>query len=220
MKTPCYLLLGLIALNGSAQAATQEAVGSWVLTCPADAPCIMRLNQRFIDKAGVTGDLEVQARGKVLVPVIALRGLQADLLIAAAMTGKTHASMRFNNGHREPLDCSVTKIGYICAPNEDSTPKLAAALPTARSARVRVSVAIEGMKPLPEQEKAVTLSGTTEALARLRSLGPSQIPAPMTAEAAQSPAGMMAMADKILKLSGYPNGAAQLQSLIAKYRRQ
>jgi len=36
--------------------------------------------------------------------------------------------------------------------------------------------------------------------------------------ASQSPAALATMADKALKAAGYPNGIADLQTLLAKYR--
>ena len=92
MRTAAYLAMGLIAISGAAQASTQEQIGSWVLDCPGTKPgaepCIMRFNKRFLDKAGITGDLEIQAEGKSLVPVIALRGLSPEMLMAAATEAK------------------------------------------------------------------------------------------------------------------------------------
>jgi hypothetical protein len=228
MRTVAYLAIGIIAIGGSARAATQEQIGSWVLNCPGDTPgaepCVMRFNKRFLDKRGITGDLEIQARGKSLVPVIALRGLSSEMLMAASLAGKAEASVQLGGGPREDLNCAVSSSGYICSPNDAGTQKLAAGLPLARSVTVRVSVSMAGMSPgmipLAAQEKALDLSGTNEALARLRTVGPSQVPSLMTALASQSPEGMMGMADKLLKAAGYPNGTAQLQALMAKYMKK
>jgi hypothetical protein len=46
------------------------------------------------------------------------------------------------------------------------------------------------------------------------------VPGLMTGLAAQTPGGLMAMADKALKAAGYPNGMADLQALLAKYSGQ
>jgi hypothetical protein len=80
-----------------------------------------------------------------------------------------------------------------------------------------MGVSVTGMNALPTQEKVLDLSGTNEALAKLRSAGPSQVPAPIMGLASQSPEGMMGMADKLLKAAGYPNGVQQIQALMAKY---
>jgi hypothetical protein len=220
MKLVPRSALGLLLSIGCASAAEQEHIGSWVLSCPGEGvrqePCVLRLDKRFLDKAGVTGDLEIQARGKALVPVLALRGLPGELLLAAAMAGQTDASVQFGGGPRQGLSCAPSGGAYICSPQDDAVAKLAAGLLGARSVTVRVSVTVTGLKPLPVQEKSLDLIGTGEALARLRAAGSSGVPGgPMTTSA---PSGVAAMADKVLKAAGYPNGVADLEALLAKYR--
>jgi hypothetical protein len=215
------LLLALLfaAMTTAAATAPQRQIGSWILDCPTDkpGPCRMHLNQRLVDQAGITADLEVQAQGKTLVPVIAVHGLPSELLMQAAMLGHTEASLRFANGKREDLVCAATKDAYLCAPSDSAAQRLAVALPHAQTVTIRVSMVVDGLKPLPAQEKSLDLSGTTEALARLRSLGALQMPAPLPAPAVSSPARLMEMADKALKAAGYQNGVAGLQGLLAKY---
>jgi hypothetical protein len=210
----------LAAMSGVARAATHEQIGSWVLSCPGDnaksGPCQLRANKRFLDKAGFTGDLEIEAQGHTLVPVIALRGLSKEMLTAASMIGKTEVTLQFAGGDREDLACAASAAGFICSPNDAAGQRLATALPGARSVVARVAVTVTGLKPLPAQEKTLDLSGTNEALTRLRAVGPTQVPAPMTAVASQSPASLIGMADKALKAAGYPNGAAELQTLMGK----
>jgi hypothetical protein len=213
----------LLLSIGTAQAATQEHIGGWELTCPGETPrsepCLLRLDKRFLDKGGITGDVEIQALGKTLVPVIALRGLPADLLLAASLAGKIDASMQLGGGLKQDLTCIPTSTAYICSPQDEAATRLAAALPAARSVTVRVAVTVTGLNPLPVQEKSLDLTGTNEALARLRTVGPSQLPSgPITALASQPPGALMGMADKALKAAGYPNGVADLQALVAKYR--
>jgi hypothetical protein len=223
MRTPSRSAFALLLSIGAAQAATQEHIGGWVLTCPGETPrsepCLLRLDKRFLDKGGITGDLEVQALGKILVPVITLRGLPPDLLLAVSLAGKIDASMQLGSGPKQDLTCTPTSSAYICFPQDEVATRLAAALPAARSVTVRVAVTVTGMNPLPVQEKSLDLTGTNEALARLRTAGPSQLPSgPITALASQSPGALMGMADKALKAAGYPNGVADLQALVAKYR--
>lgn len=222
MRTSIWVTLAIGATLGAlASAATQEQIGTWVLECPGKDPCTLRFNKRFLEKAGITGDLEVLAEGKTLVPVIALRGLSNDMLMAASLAGKADASLQFPGTPKEDLDCTASTGGYICAPKDSAAQKLAAAMTTARSVTIRVGVSMGGMSPLPAQERSLDLNGTNEALARLRSAGPSPLPTPlpasMTGLASQSPEGLMGMADKMLKAAGYPNGTAQLQAMLAKY---
>lgn len=218
------LALGLVLSAGTASAATHEHIGSWVLTCPGDTPrsepCLLHLEKRFLDKAGITGDLEVQALGTALVPVITLRGLSNEILLAASLAGKTEASLQFAGGPKQDLTCAPTSVGYVCSPRDDAARELAAGLPSARSVTVLVSVAISGMKPLPVQQKSLDLSRTNEALTRLRAVGPAQVPAALPTSVSPTPADLMGMADKALRAAGYPNGAADLPALLAKYRRK
>lgn len=214
--------LGVARAGETAKAATAEQIGSWVLSCPA-APsgterCQLRARKRFLDKAGVTGDLEVLADGGALVPVITLRGVPTELLTAVAMAGTTEASMQFAGGSRESLDCGATSLGYVCAARDKAARRLAASLGGARSVIVRVAVSIPGVQPLPAEERTLDLAETTEALGRLRAAGPSALPGRVRETAAPSPAGMMAVADRMLKSAGYPNGLADLQKLLARHR--
>jgi hypothetical protein len=231
MTTPSrpgiVLALGLMIPAGIASATMEEHIGTWVLSCPAAAPgaepCQLHIQKRLLDTAGITGDLEVQALGSILVPVIALHGLSNEIMLAASLAGKAEVSMQFAGGPREDLVCAPSSLGYICSPKGDAAQELAAGLVSARSVTVRASVVVSGLKPLPVQEKSLHLSGTNEALARLRAVGPTQmpgllVPGLMTVLAAQSPGGLMAMADKALKAAGYSNGMADLQALLAKYR--
>jgi hypothetical protein len=218
------LALGAMAAPAPTAAATPEQIGSWVLTCsgepPRSGPCLMRLNKRFLDKAGITADLEVQASGTSLVPVITLRGLSHEVLTAAALAGTIAAAIQFSGGSNQTLACTAGAAGYICAPDAAAGERLAAELPLARSVTVLVSVSVTGMNPLPPQAKSMDLTGTAEALVRLRSAGPTQVPGPLAALTQPTPAGLIGMADKALKAAGYPNGVADLQALVAKYMRK
>ena len=77
-----WALLMALAMPGVAAAAIPEHIGSWLITCPGNTPCAMRFDKRLFDKSGVTGDLEIDADGNTLVPVLALRGLPSDVLAA------------------------------------------------------------------------------------------------------------------------------------------
>ena len=218
MRTVSGWALALIMAIGTARAATQEHIGSWVLTCPADKPCVLRLEKRFLDKGGITGDLEVQAVGKALVPVLVLRGLPSELMIAAALSGRADASVQFAGGPKVTLGCAPSSVGYMCSPDRDAAHALAAGLPGARSMKLRVEVSVTGLKPLPVQERSLDLTGTSAALDRLRAVGPTQVPGPLEEVTSQSPAALLGMADKALRAAGYQNGVADLQGLLAKYK--
>jgi hypothetical protein len=208
-----------VATIGLCRAAPPQQIGNWVLNCSGGSgPCLMRADKRFFDSAGLTGDLEIQAAGKNLVPVLALRGLSAEMLTAAAsFAGRIKANIQFAGGPRQELDCAATGSGYFCVPTGPAAEKLAVALPRARAVTVRVTGSMAGTKPLSSGDRTLDLSGTKEALARLRAVGPTQLAAPVAASGPPSPAGMMAMADKALREAGYQNGLADLQRLLGQY---
>ena len=210
MKHIIVLAGWLTVISGAARATSQEQIGSWVLSCPSAGPCVLRVGKRFLDTGGITGNLEVLAAGQSLVPVVTLRGLPAEMLMAASLAGTTNASMQFGSGTRVALACGPWGGAYICAPGEAAARILGSELPAARSVTVLVSVAVGGMKPLQIREKTLGLSGTDEALARLRAAGAMPVPGPMAATS-----DFMAMADRVLREAGYPNGVA---GLVASYR--
>ncbi len=225
MLTASRTALGLLLSIGVARAAPPEHIGRWVLTCPGETPhadpCLLRFDKPFLDQGGITGDLEIQASGKSLVPVLTLRGLPADLLMAASLAGKAEASLQFGGGSPEPLSCAPASDAYICWPKDDATAKLAAELPSARTITVRVSVSVTGLQPRPARQKSLGLTGTKAALRRLREAGPSHVPAStLPKPALQSPGRLMTMAGRALKAAGYQNGLADLQALLAKYHRK
>ena len=213
--------LGFVTLTTGARAAIHEQIGSWVLDCPGDKPhpdpCVMRAKKRLFEKAGITGDLEVQGQGGSLIPVITLRGLSAEMLMAASAAGHAEASIQLPGGPRENLDCAVSPIGYICAPNTVAGRRLSARLAEAQSVTVTVFISSAGFAPLPAREQTLDLADTSAALARLRVLGPSQVPDPASRLAPQSPGRITAMADAALKAAGYKNGLADVQAFVAKY---
>ncbi len=202
----------LVAMNGAA-AASSATIGSWILDCPGEPSpsetnqgCILRHKDRFFAMAGISADLEVQQIGKTLVPVIALRGLPAELLLASSLTGKALASLQFPGGPPIDLACGASGAIYVCSPGETATRALAAALPHAKAVTVRVAVTPPGMDPLPAQSRLLQLSETPDALIRLQAAGPMQGPAPIQ----PLPRGWVALIDKGLKAAGYKNGSADL----------
>jgi hypothetical protein len=219
-RLSAVLALGVAVLTGAAWAST-ETIGGWVLRCPGNTPgtasCLLRSEERLLNTAGITGDLEIQAQGKLLVPVVVLRGLSGEIMRAASLAGETEVSLRFGDGPREDLACSATGGAFVCAPKDATALRLAAGLPEARSVTVQASIAVAGSRKLPVGDSSLVLTGTNEALSRLQAAGPSQVPGPMTELASQSPSTLLGIADRALKAAGYPNGAADLRALVTKY---
>jgi hypothetical protein len=189
--------------------AAPEAVGSWVLECKA-AACVLRHKESLFSGAGVTAGMEVRAAGKALVPVVTLRGLPNEVLLASSMAGKATASVQFPGAARVDLACAIGDGGYVCTPPDDAVPALAAALPKARSVTVRVSLSVSGTDLQPSREKVLELAGTPDALSRLRAAG-----APSA-----EPGGWLGLLDRALKAAGYTNGTADLPRLVARYLAQ
>ncbi|HEY4173005.1 MAG TPA: hypothetical protein VGM42_08245, partial [Rhodopila sp.] len=135
-------LCGLLLLIGTASAATQDHIGSWVLACSGPSACRLRAEKRFVDKAGITADLEVLADGSSLVPVLALRGLSTEDLMMAAAMGTVDAWMQLDGGPREALDCAPTFDGYFCTPRGNAARALAAGLPMAHTITMRTQATI------------------------------------------------------------------------------
>lgn len=216
------MVIGLLMMPPGAWAARntaqQETIGSWVVSCAADGRCLMRFAKPFVDRNGITGNLEVMKQSRSLVPVVTLRGVPKDLLTAAAVAGKASVSVRFPGAPAETLNCVATNAGGICAPDDDAAPRLAARLVSAPSVTLHLTASLPGMDALPQQHRSLVLSGTAEALDRLRAAGPTSVPPPVTALAPESPAALMATADRLLKAAGYKNGVEGLQSLLDKYR--
>lgn len=217
-----------------ARAANEEHIGTWTVGCPGgNQPCGMRFSKRFIEQNGITGDLEVNSQSGSLVPVIALRGLPQEAVNVASVAGRAEASMQFGSGAPENLNCFGTEGGFVCAPEGGSAAKLAAALPNASAIKIKVGLSVSGLSGLPSQEKTLDLTGTAQALAKLKTVGAPSVPKPalstmaaqLTAQGAlaslksggQPPSAIMEMADKMLKAAGYPGGVAALQEKLRKY---
>jgi len=223
VKTVVVLAGWLALLAGDAFAAAQTQIGSWVLSCSGESACRLRAEKRFVDKAGITVELEVLANGAALVPVLALRGLSTQVVMMAATAGTVEAWMQLDGGARQALDCAPSLEGYFCTPRGDAARALAAGLPAARAMTARVVATVSGMKPLPVQEKTLALAGTRAALAKLVVAGAESVPDARMAAATRllpqaSPSALAEMADKALKAAGYPKGVGDLEGLMAKYR--
>lgn len=223
MRTTSGFLLGLLVWIGAAHAATPQHLGSWVLTCSGTSACRLHAEKRFVDKDGITVELDVLSDGTALVPVLALRGLPTQAVMMASAMGTVEAWLQLDGGVRRALACAPNLDGYFCTPRGDAAGALAAGLPTARAMTARVEATVTGMKPLPVQQKTLRLADTRQALAKLAAAGAEPVPDARIAAAARflpqaSPGTLAAVADKALKAAGYPDGLGDLPGLMAKYR--
>lgn len=207
--------------------AADESIGSWILSCRGQA-CVLRHKDRLLDAAGIVADLEARAAGSAadppiggkpvstgaggaqLVPVIVVRGVSDELLLAATAAGTLHASLQFLRAAPVDLPCALDAAGFLCAPRDEAVPALAAAFILARSLTVRMSLSLAGSNPLTVKDRTLPLAGTPKALARLRAAGPP--PA--------APDGWLSLLDRGLKAIGYRNGMADLRALLLEYLRR
>jgi hypothetical protein len=223
MRTTSALTLGLLVCIGAARAATPEHIGSWVLNCSGTSTCRLRAEKRFVDKDGITVELDVLSDGTALVPVLALRGLPAQAVVMASMIGTVDAWIQLDGGVRRALACAPNLDGYFCTPRGDAARALAAGLPMARAMTARVEATISGMKPLPVEQKTLALADTRRALAKLAAAGAEPVPDARIAAASRllpraSPSTLAAMADTALKAAGYPDGLGDLPAVMSKYK--
>jgi hypothetical protein len=208
------LAIVLAAPATARQRPTEEAIGSWSLTCPAPPatgarpdPCILR-HQDWIVPQGAGGPavaLEVQARGGGLVPVVVVRGLPVQAAIGGALAARPDIALRLDNLPQTAMTCGLSGAAYACAPAAQDVPAVADALPRARSARVRVVLAVPGLGALPPQERSMDLAGTSQALARLRELGAEGESLPI-----EPGLDWQGFLDRLMRAAGFPNGAADL----------
>ncbi len=154
-----------------------ETIGSWTLSCPASQsePCTLRASDWIwpVEAGGLSAALEVQRRGAELVPVIAVRGLSSAMMVGGIAAVKPTVALGFDGGGAFVLRCGMTGGFLACGPDAAVLSAISAALPTAQTAAVEVSLSLPtGSVALP---RAVTLrlSNTAEALGRLRAAGAS-----------------------------------------------
>lgn len=201
-------------------AAAPVPAGAWRLDCSGTGRgCVLRASTPFFTQGAITADLEVMSRHGTLIPVLVLRGVSEDLLTMAALAGSADVMLRFDDDIAQPLDCTVTALGYVCAPGAALGQHLAQRLETARTATAQVKVTMQGVQSPPPQQHRVAIAGTRDALARLRLAGAVDLPSPAPARL-HMPGDLMSAADRLLKAAGYADGIAGAQALLEKYRRR
>ncbi len=203
------ILAAVPAFAESPERPANASIGSWVLSCPADAkdPCLMRHRDWVVAPAAGTPSaaLELQLRGDVLVPVITVRGLPTAAAVGGALAVKPTANLGLDGGKRIDLSCGISGTYYACSPDAAAVPALAAALPRARVLAASLTLTIPGLMALPPQERTLELTGTAAAQARLLAAG-------ATGEALPSYPGLdlQGFIDRAMRDLGFPNGAADV----------
>jgi hypothetical protein len=206
----------LVWLIGAIPAlAATERIGTWVLSCPPAGPCSLAYADPLLPMAdGMTAELDVQRRGELLVPVIAMRGLSPGGVLGSVVAGPA-VSLTFDSGGPVVLACDVGSGGVTCAPAGEGLAKAAAALPIAHSLTVKVSLNVPGVPTSAATghtaDRTIAIAGTQEALAQLRSHGAVGDDAPV------SPGlDLKGMIDRTLRATGLRNGTADLTPWLMK----
>lgn len=214
-------LVAVLASPGVAAEPTVKAVGSWVLECPNDV-CRLRNAQTLFAKAGITADLEVRVTSVGRVPVIAVRGLPREPLLSAAVANRIQATLQLGTQHPADLSCAPAEDAYVCQPSGAGAgaAALARALPDAGSVTIGLSVALAGEEPASIGTRTLELADTRAALA-LMPVRPVTDGAPASDQGPQAiPPGWIRLLDKGLTAAGFPNGAADLTGLVARFLRR
>jgi hypothetical protein len=209
----------LVLLLGSAAWAEappeRPQIGSWLLDCPARTAavaCMLRHQDWILppvaDRPSVA--LEVQARGDLLVPVVALRGLSSQAAIGGLVALKAQVALRFDPGPRADLACGLDDGAIVCAPEGPAIAATAAALPVARSVEVQIQLGLPGAMALPGHGSSLELRDTREALTRFRAAGPAGESLP-----AEPGLDWVGFLNRVLRAAGFAHGAAGLLPRVA-----
>lgn len=210
------LLVSLLLAAARAEAPpAQQQIGSWVLDCPTGATagrCVLRERTWILPPGGgrPNAALEVQGRGNLLVPVVALRGLSNQAAIGGLLALNAQVALRFDGGLRTELACGLDGGAIVCAPEGPGLAATAAALPTAHAVEVQIQLGVPGAMALSAQAGSLELQGTREALARFRAVGPAGESLP-----AEPGLDWFGFLDHVLRAAGLANGAADLLPRLA-----
>ncbi len=190
-------ILPAVACILCAAAPAADTIGSWVLRCPADPGtdgCTLRHKDASIRIGTVGAALEVQPVGGGLVPVVAVRGLSPQAAIAASLAARVSIGLRLDKGPWITLPCAGLAL---CAPAPDAVPALVRDFPAARSVSLRIEVKRTGGPALPRPEHTFRLTGTKQALDRLKAAGVAT-----TSEPSQPGLDWMDAVKKLLRAGG------------------
>jgi hypothetical protein len=177
-------------------APSSETIGSWVLACAADpmtdrGDCTLRHrlwleepraaqpNSPDPGRPGV--GLEVLGRHGAQVPAVVARGLTMDSARLGLLAVVATAQLRFGRDPALDLPCALEGRSMVCVPRPDQAETAAAQLARAASVLVRISG-----PGISTETFALDLSGTQDAVARLRARMPD--PPPPAASPTAGPA--------------------------------
>ncbi len=175
-----HLLSAAIAVLVAGQSFAQmrpsaEQVGSWVLTCPTAANCLLRHRSWLLPPptaGGPSAALEVVWRGGRAVPVVAIRGLSVGAALGSVLLLQANAATKFDDAAEMDLPCAPDGGAMVCVPTGAAAVDAASELATSRIVLVRLRLHPGGGTPLPELSRSLELQQTSAALARFRATSP------------------------------------------------
>jgi hypothetical protein len=203
------LVAGSVMAMAQPRPADQE-IGSWVLTCPAEAPrdpCQLHHRTGVLAQSpgGMSASLEVLYRGDQFIPVVAMRGLSTQAALGGVLTMQASVGLRFDGAPRIELACGLDGGAVVCAPGVDVAATAAAQLAAARSVVVQVKLGLPGGLALPEQARPLDLARTADALAAFRATAPASESVPVVAGL-----DWRGFLDRLARDAGFENGLADL----------
>lgn len=181
---------------------SNQQVGSWIVTCPADtlSSCQMRHESWLLPPGGngPSAALEVTQRGGQFVPVVALRGLTTQTALGGMLALNVTVTLSLDSSPPIALACGLDGAAIVCAPAGDA----ATALASAHTAQVRIALSIPGIASLPEQSRSVELRRTADAIAMFHSTAPADRAVPLPG------LDWHDFLDRLLRKAGFERGVA------------
>ncbi len=212
-----HLLSAAIAVLLGGQSFAQvrpsaEDIGSWVLTCPTAANCLLRHRSWLLPPTGggPSAALEVVWRGGRAVPAVAIRGLSVGAALGGVLLLQANAATKFDATPEMDLPCVPDGGAILCVPTGAAAVDAASELATSHMVLVRLRLHPGAGTPLPELSRSLDLQETTTALARFRATSPVS-----AAEPAIAGLDLRGFLDRLARDAGYHNGLADLLPSVA-----
>ncbi|MCS6892918.1 MAG: hypothetical protein RMK64_10145 [Rhodovarius sp.] len=173
----------LLALPAAAQVPTAQEFGTWTLGCITDrmtdrTACRLQ-HKEWVERPGSGPGmaLEIQDRGGRLVPVVTARDLGLDGASRGLMALAGRVQIRFDRHPMFEMSCALEGRNLVCFPHPDLGERAERELAEASTVLIRLTGLGAGGGAQAEPIE-LPLSGTRQAMARLRELVPPSPPRP------------------------------------------
>lgn len=212
-----HLLSVAIAVLVGGQSSMQvrpsaEDIGSWVLTCPTTANCLLRHRTWLLPPigGGPTAALEVTWRGGRAVPAVAIRGLSVGGALGGVLLLQATAATKFDDASEMDLPCAPDGGAIVCVTTGPAAADAASELATSRMVSVRLRLHPGGATPLPEISRSLELQQTTAALVRFHATSRVGMAEPVIVGL-----DLRGFLDRVARDAGFHNGLADVLSSVA-----